>query len=68
MGGWGSFLDRVTGWLPILTPAQRRRAKIAKIKQEIKELQSKPWSVSNSALMYRYQRELDQLQNEASNQ
>ena len=66
--GWGSLLDRVTGWLPILTPAQRRRANIAKLKQEIKDLENKPWTADLAYLVDSKQRQLDQLQQDAANQ
>ena len=68
MGGWGSLLDRVTSWLPILTPAQRRRANIAKLEQEIKETQSHPWTPALGILVERKSAQLERLRSEAANQ
>lgn len=66
--GWGVFLDRVTGWLPILTPAQRRRANIAKLKKEIAEIESMEWTTDRAVLVTRKQRQLDKLLEDAANQ
>lgn len=67
MGLWG-LLDRVTSWLPILTPAQRRRANINKIKREIKELHAQPWTPDRSKRVTALHVKLDKLLDEAANQ
>jgi len=65
--GWGGFLDQLISKLPILTPAQRRRANIAKLKQEIKDIQARPWTPALGELVLIKQRQLDKLLQDAAN-
>jgi len=66
-GDWGSFLSKVMDKLPILTPVQRRRANIAKLKQEIKDIQARPWTPALGELVLIKQRQLDKLLQDAAN-
>lgn len=68
MGGWGSAIDWIFQRLPILTPSQRRRAKIEKLKQELNEIENKAWSPSLAASFIIKQRQLDQLLKDSANQ
>lgn len=68
MGGWGSAIDWIFQRLPILTPSQRRRAKIEKLKQEIQEIESKTWTPYLGSAFIIKQRQLDQLLKDATNQ
>ena len=38
--GWGSLLDRITGWLPIQKPVERLKNELEKLEQERQELLS----------------------------
>lgn len=63
-----NLLDRITGWLPILTPAQRRRANIAKLEKEIKEIEAKEWTPALGVIVINKRDQLSKLLKDAANQ
>lgn len=38
MGGWGSFLDRITSWLPIQKPVERWKNELESLQKEKEKL------------------------------
>ena len=68
MAGWGTFFGTLMEKLPILTPAQRRRANIAKLEKEIKDIEDLPWTPDRAVLVIRKHDQLDQLRKNAVDQ
>lgn len=68
MGGWGSAISWVLEKLPILTPQQRRRANIAKLRKEIKDLEAQTWTPALGSIVNIKRALLDKLLDEAANQ